>query len=407
MAVVEPAAPEPVPPPAAPVPGATRRRAAWRSGHALGHRHRRAGRRHRLPVDPRLAAELGLLAADDDGPDHAPTSCCWPSASTSSSATPACSTWATSRSGPSAPTAPAGSCRRSSSNRDFHFLSRGAGRRCRASTSTSGSSASSAASPAAVAGIVIGAPDPAAARRLPGHRDARLRRDHPAGLPEPRRVHERRAAASRRSTRSALGMSCTRSPAAASPRRQHLRPAAALLHHPRSSACCAIYVSLRLRDGKLGRAWIAIREDELAAGAMGIPLMRTKLWAYARRRLLRRRGRRLLRGRPVRGVPDELLLQHLDPHPLHGHPGRDGRTSGASSSARSSSPGSTTRASPSIGTAFNSAAGTSINVPNKSFLIFGIILVVMMLLRPEGLLPAARQKALLHEEIDESTGTAA
>ena len=39
-----------------------------------------------------------------------------------------------------------------------------------------------------------------------------------------------------------------------------------------------------------------------------------------------------------------------------------------------------------IGTAFNSAAGTSINVPNKSFLIFGIILVVMMLLRPEGLL---------------------
>ncbi len=60
-----------------------------------------------------------------------------------------------------------------------------------------------------------------------------------------------------------------------------------------------------------------------------------------------------------------------------------------------------------IGTAFNSAAGTSINVPNKSFLIFGIILVVMMLLRPEGLLPAARQKALLHEEIDETTGTAA
>ena len=50
-----------------------------------------------------------------------------------------------------------------------------------------------------------------------------------------------------------------------------------------------------------------------------------------------------------------------------------------------------------IGTAFNSAAGTSINVPNKSFLIFGIILVVMMLLRPEGLLPAARQKALIHE----------
>src|SRR4029453_19081465 len=33
--------------------------------------------------------------------------------------------------------------------------------------------------------------------------------------------------------------------------------------------------------GKLGRAWLAIREDELAASAMGVPLMRTKLSAYA------------------------------------------------------------------------------------------------------------------------------
>ena len=32
---------------------------------------------------------------------------------------------------------------------------------------------------------------------------------------------------------------------------------------------------------RLGRAWIAIREDEVAAAAMGIPLMRTKTWAYA------------------------------------------------------------------------------------------------------------------------------
>src|SRR5204863_3257036 len=42
-----------------------------------------------------------------------------------------------------------------------------------------------------------------------------------------------------------------------------------------------IFCSVRLRDSRLGRAWIAIREDETAAGAMGIPLMRTKTWAYA------------------------------------------------------------------------------------------------------------------------------
>jgi len=42
-----------------------------------------------------------------------------------------------------------------------------------------------------------------------------------------------------------------------------------------------MFASLRLRDGKLGRAWLAIREDELAASAMGVPLMRTKLSAYS------------------------------------------------------------------------------------------------------------------------------
>jgi branched-chain amino acid transport system permease protein len=42
-----------------------------------------------------------------------------------------------------------------------------------------------------------------------------------------------------------------------------------------------IFCSVRLRDSRLGRAWIAIREDEVAAAAMGIPLMRTKTWAYA------------------------------------------------------------------------------------------------------------------------------
>ena len=42
-----------------------------------------------------------------------------------------------------------------------------------------------------------------------------------------------------------------------------------------------VFCSIRLRDSRLGRAWIAIREDEVAAAAMGVPLMRTKTWAYA------------------------------------------------------------------------------------------------------------------------------
>jgi branched-chain amino acid transport system permease protein len=37
----------------------------------------------------------------------------------------------------------------------------------------------------------------------------------------------------------------------------------------------------RLRDSRLGRAWTAIREDELAASAMGINLVQTKLLAFS------------------------------------------------------------------------------------------------------------------------------
>ena len=42
-----------------------------------------------------------------------------------------------------------------------------------------------------------------------------------------------------------------------------------------------LFVNFRLRDSRLGRAWIAIREDEIAAASMGVPLVRTKLLAYA------------------------------------------------------------------------------------------------------------------------------
>ena len=46
-------------------------------------------------------------------------------------------------------------------------------------------------------------------------------------------------------------------------------------------AVIAIFVVRRIRDSRLGRAWIALREDEIAAVSMGIPLVRTKLFAYA------------------------------------------------------------------------------------------------------------------------------
>jgi branched-chain amino acid transport system permease protein len=41
------------------------------------------------------------------------------------------------------------------------------------------------------------------------------------------------------------------------------------------------FISWRLRDSRLGRAWMALREDEDVAQAMGINLVATKLLAFA------------------------------------------------------------------------------------------------------------------------------
>lgn len=42
-----------------------------------------------------------------------------------------------------------------------------------------------------------------------------------------------------------------------------------------------VVVTVRLEDSPVGRAWKAIREDEVAAAAMGIPVVRMKLLAFA------------------------------------------------------------------------------------------------------------------------------
>jgi branched-chain amino acid transport system permease protein len=43
----------------------------------------------------------------------------------------------------------------------------------------------------------------------------------------------------------------------------------------------ALMVNVRLRDSRVGRAWIALRDDENAAAVAGVPISRTKLLAYA------------------------------------------------------------------------------------------------------------------------------
>ncbi|MGH8754849.1 MAG: branched-chain amino acid ABC transporter permease, partial [Burkholderiales bacterium] len=42
-----------------------------------------------------------------------------------------------------------------------------------------------------------------------------------------------------------------------------------------------IFISMRLQDSRIGRAWVAVREDEVAAQAMGINTRNIKLLAFA------------------------------------------------------------------------------------------------------------------------------
>ena len=42
-----------------------------------------------------------------------------------------------------------------------------------------------------------------------------------------------------------------------------------------------VFAIYRLANSRMGRAWMAMREDELAASAMGIDLVQTKLLAFA------------------------------------------------------------------------------------------------------------------------------
>jgi len=43
----------------------------------------------------------------------------------------------------------------------------------------------------------------------------------------------------------------------------------------------AVFITNRLKDSRIGRAWMALREDEIACVAMGVDMAKTKLGAYA------------------------------------------------------------------------------------------------------------------------------
>jgi branched-chain amino acid transport system permease protein len=143
----------------------------------------------------------------------------------------------------------------------------------------------------------------------------------------------------------------------------------------------AAFVAIRVKDSRLGRAWMALREDEDVAQAMGIDLVRTKLLAFAT-------------GAAFSGLAGAFfatIVGSIYPHSftllisinvlgvviVGGMGSIPGAVIGAIALVGL----------PEILREFS----------EFRLLLFGAALVLMMLIRPEGLLPEARRRLELHE----------
>src|SRR6266536_331470 len=165
----------------------------------------------------------------------------------------------------------------------------------------------------------------------------------------------------------------------------------------------SVFVIVRLRDSRLGRAWMAMREDEIAAASMGIDLVKTKLSAFALGASFSGFGGALYASMLQYIGPDQfdfsisiMLLAMLI---LGGIGNIWGVMFGAI-----------------VLGAFNlilvdGASGwmkglsqalgmpilAQIDISNSKLMIFGLALVLMMLLRPEGIFPSAQRRAELRQ----------
>ena len=167
-----------------------------------------------------------------------------------------------------------------------------------------------------------------------------------------------------------------------------------------------IFCSVRLRDSRLGRAWIAIREDETAAAAMGIPLMRTKTWAYASGAFFGGIAGAWFATIKTGVFPDDFFFNIsvliLCMVILGGMGNVWGVLAGAAFLEYLNLEGVASfngwmndhvlMCDPSKQNPSSVVSGGCLNAPLVTFGIYGAIIVLVMLLRPQGLFPEQRRK---------------
>jgi ABC-type branched-subunit amino acid transport system permease subunit len=168
----------------------------------------------------------------------------------------------------------------------------------------------------------------------------------------------------------------------------------------------AMILMYRLQDSRIGRAWAAIREDELAAAANGINTVTTKLAAFALGATTA----------GFAGVLNASKLTIVDPTQFL-------FTVSFTVLAMVVLGGMGNIAGVAIGAfiLYNiqavllkqlNALFDNLNIPilqdidftRYQFLLYGIALVLMMMFRPEGLFPSQRRRRELHASIEEASG---
>jgi branched-chain amino acid transport system permease protein len=182
----------------------------------------------------------------------------------------------------------------------------------------------------------------------------------------------------------------------------------------------AVVITYRLDDSKVGRAWTAIREDELAASAMGIPANKLKLGAFAvGASFAGAMGVLFAASRTFVSPESFSFLQSVSVLTmviLGGIGSIQGVIIGASvviilnlqvlqsfslflSRLRQSD------AYIPIINFYWRDLSNQLDPSKYQRLVFGIILILMMIYRPAGILPAARRKRELKAHVSEDGGT--
>jgi branched-chain amino acid transport system permease protein len=169
-----------------------------------------------------------------------------------------------------------------------------------------------------------------------------------------------------------------------------------------------LFVNFRLRDSRLGRSWIALREDEVAAVSMGVPAVKTKLLAYGT-------------GAAFGGMSGAFLGSYLNTVNadqfqfyfsilvlgmviLGGLGSIWGVILGAIALSFINN-----WFIPDVANELPQNVGLDFDMTQITFGIYGFLLVIMMILRPQGLLPERRREAeMTHadEHAEESVFTA-